>query len=105
MGRKEASSKLENDIKFVMDFSIRDDVTSNSRLDQSNAFATNGQKVIIISPSIDYVLSNRLQLKLYFDQQRRNPYVSSSAQSVNTKGRPSDHNLTCTISHWNIVYF
>ncbi|PWT96278.1 MAG: cell surface protein SprA [Bacteroidetes bacterium] len=85
LGKKEASNKLDNDLKFTLEFSIRDDVTSNSRLDQSNAFATSGQRVIIINPSIDYVLSNRLQLKLYFDQQRRNPYVSSTAPSVNTR--------------------
>ncbi len=79
------SKRSESDVKFTIDFSIRDDITSNSRLDQTNAFATNGQKVIIINPSIDYVLSNRIQLKFYFDQQRRIPYISSSAPMTNTR--------------------
>ncbi|MBW7890271.1 MAG: cell surface protein SprA [Chitinophagaceae bacterium] len=79
------SSRAESDVKFTIDFSITDNITSNSRLDQANAFPTQGQKVITINPTIDYVLSNRIQLKFYFDQQRTSPYISSSAPMVNTR--------------------
>jgi cell surface protein SprA len=85
IGKKEPAKKLDNDITFTLDFSIRDDVNSNSRLDQSNAFATGGQKVMSIRPTIDYVLSNRINIQLYFDQRRVNPYISSSAPLVNTR--------------------
>ena len=80
-----SSKKSESDVKFGLTFGIQDNITANSRLDQSNAFATNGEKIITINPTIDYVLSNRIQLKFYFDQQRRIPYVSSSAPTVNTR--------------------
>ncbi|HTN07981.1 cell surface protein SprA [Agriterribacter sp.] len=79
------SKRSESDVKFTIDFSVTDNITSNSRLDQSNAFATQGQKVITINPTIDYVLSNRIQLKFYFDQQRTIPYISSSAPMVTTR--------------------
>ena len=85
LSKKGPSKKLDNDITFRIDFSIRDDANSNSRLDQANAFATGGQKVITIQPSIDYVLSNRVNVKLYFDQRRVNPYISSSAPMVTTR--------------------
>jgi cell surface protein SprA len=85
LGKKEPSKQVDNDLTFTLDFSIRDDINSNSRLDQSNAFATGGQKVIAIRPTIDYVLSNRVNIQLYFDQRRVNPYVSSSAPVVNTR--------------------
>jgi cell surface protein SprA len=85
IGKKEPAKKLDNDITFNLDFSIRDDINSNSRLDQSSAFATGGQKVITIRPTIDYVLSNRINIQLYFDQRRVNPYVSSAAPMVNTR--------------------
>jgi cell surface protein SprA len=85
IGKKEPAKKVDNDITFTLDFSIRDDINSNSRLDQSSAFATGGQKVITIRPTIDYVLSNRINLQLYFDQRRVNPYISSSAPLVNTR--------------------
>ncbi len=78
-------SKLENEINFRLDFKIRDNVTANSRLDQDNNFATGGSKDITISPSIDYFLNNRINIKLYFDQRRVNPYISSSAPIVNTR--------------------
>ncbi|HNJ28301.1 MAG TPA: cell surface protein SprA [Ferruginibacter sp.] len=84
-GKNGNGSKLENEINFRIDFKIRDNVTANSRLDQDNNFATGGSKDVTISPSIDYFLSNRVNIKLFFDQRRVNPYISSSAPIVNTR--------------------
>ena len=82
---KKDTKKLDNEINFRLDFKIRDNVTSNSRLDQNSAFATNGSKEITISPTIDYYISNRINVKLYFDQRRVNPYISSSAPTIDTR--------------------
>jgi cell surface protein SprA len=78
--------KLDNDVTMKMDFSLRDDATANSKLDQGTAFGTGGQKVIRISPSIDYVLNNKINVKLYFEQNRNIPKISSSFPITNTKG-------------------
>ncbi len=77
--------KLENDVNFRLDLSFRDDATSNTRIDQENSFSTGGQKVYTIQPSIDYVLNNRVNIKLYFDQRRVIPYISTSAPVTNTR--------------------
>ena len=82
---KGKKAKATSDVTFAMDFSIRDDINSNSRLDQINSFATGGQNVITIRPTIDYVLSNRVNLQFYFDQRRVTPYISNSAPLVNTR--------------------
>ncbi|MEJ7740268.1 MAG: cell surface protein SprA [Chitinophagaceae bacterium] len=82
---KKDATKLENDINFRLDFSVRDDATSNSRLDQDAALPTAGQKVVTISPSIDYVLNNRVNVKLYFDQRRVEPKISTSAPITTTR--------------------
>jgi cell surface protein SprA len=82
---KGSSSKLENEINFRLDFKIRDNVTANSRLDQNNNFATGGSKEVTLTPSIDYFLNNRINIKLFFDQRRVTPYVSSSAPITNTR--------------------
>ncbi len=82
---KDGGSKLDNEINFRFDFRIRDNITANSRLDQDNNFATGGSKEITISPSIDYYLNNRVNIKLFFDQRRVNPYISSSAPITNTR--------------------
>lgn len=77
--------KLSNDLNLSLDLSIRDDTQSNSQLDQSATYSTGGQKVITIQPNIDYVMSNRVRLKLYFDQIRTIPYISTSAPITNTR--------------------
>ena len=82
---EEAGKALQNDITFRLDFSIRDDATSNSRLDQNSSFSTAGQKVIKINPSIDYILNNRINVRLFFDQLRSIPYISTAAPVTNTR--------------------
>jgi len=82
---KSKSAKLDNEINFRVDFRVRDNVTANSRLDQDNNFATGGSKETSISPTIDYFLSSRINIKLYFDQRRVKPYISSSAPTTNTR--------------------
>jgi cell surface protein SprA len=82
---KKDSKELSNEINFRIDFRVRDNVTSNSRLDQNSSFATNGSKEITISPTIDYYINNKINVKLYFDQRRVNPYISSSAPTVDTR--------------------
>ena len=82
---KKDTKQLDNEINFRFDFRIRDNVTSNSRLDQNSSFATNGSREITLSPTIDYYVNNRVNVKLYFDQRRVNPYISSSAPTVDTR--------------------
>ncbi len=82
---KSGTGKLDNEINFRLDLRIRDNVNANSRLDQDNNFATGGSKEITISPTIDYFLNNRINIKLFFDQRRVKPYISSSAPTTNTR--------------------
>jgi len=77
--------KLQNDMNFKLDVSMRDDATNNSGLDQAVAYATGGQKVLTIQPSIDYVYNNRINVKLFFDQRRVTPYISTSAPTIATR--------------------
>lgn len=82
---KDGKGKLDNEINFRLDLRVRDNVTANSRLDQATNFATGGSKEITISPSIDYYLNNRVNIKLYYDQRTIKPYISSSAPTTNTR--------------------
>lgn len=76
---------LENDAAFRLDLGLRDDATANSRLDQLQALPTAGQRVITINPSIDYVVSNRVNIKLYFEQRRVEPKISTAPPITNTR--------------------
>ena len=84
--KKIGKMKLDNDITFKLDFSLRDDATANSKLDQGTSFGTAGQKVIRIAPSIDYILNNRISMKLYFEQNRNIPKISNAFPITNTRG-------------------
>jgi cell surface protein SprA len=79
------SNKLDNEINFRLDVRIRDNVTINYRLDQAATLPTSGSKEVTITPSVDYFLNSRVNLKLFFDQRRVTPYISSSAPLVNTR--------------------
>ncbi|MFN8290082.1 MAG: cell surface protein SprA [Chitinophagaceae bacterium] len=83
-GKKEF--QLDNDVTIRCDFSLRDDATSNTKLDQRTSFGTAGQKVIRIAPSINYVLNNRVSAELYFEQNRNIPKISNAFPITNTRG-------------------
>ncbi|MGN6533872.1 MAG: cell surface protein SprA [Ginsengibacter sp.] len=82
---KKDTKKLDNELSFNLTFSIRNNVSSNSILDQNSAFATNGSKEISINPTLDYYLNNRIKITFYFEQRRVNPYISSSAPTIDTR--------------------
>jgi len=84
-GSLTGKSKLQNDLTLKLVLGMRNDAMSNSRLDQSNAYGTGGQRVYTIQPSIDYVYNSRINLKLYFDQRRSTPYISTSAPTIITR--------------------
>jgi cell surface protein SprA len=79
------NNKLANDLTLRLDVAMRDVYNSNSRLDQTNAYGTGGQKEITLQPSIDYVLNSKINLKFFFDQRKATPYISSSPPITNTR--------------------
>ncbi len=85
MGKNGLTGKLENDLTLRLDMSLRNDYTTNSYLDQNAAVPVGGQQVISISPSISYVINNRINMKLYFDERRTVPAISSSPPVTTTR--------------------
>jgi cell surface protein SprA len=79
------NSRLANDLTLRLDVAVRDVYNSNSRLDQSNAYGTGGQKEVTLQPSVDYVLSSKINLRFFFDQRRATPYISSAPPITNTR--------------------
>jgi len=77
--------RLENDLNIRMDIGYRDDITSNNYLATNDKIPTRGQKVITISPSIDYIINDKLQLRLFFDRRQTIPVLSTSFPITNTR--------------------
>lgn len=83
--KKIGKMKLQNDVTFKLNLSIRDDATSNSKLDQKSSFGTAGQKVIRINPTIDYVINSRIRAQFYYDLNKNIPKIATSAPITNTR--------------------
>jgi cell surface protein SprA len=71
------------DINIQFDFSFSDDVTINHILDQGVAEPTRGARNIRISPSIDYDINKRLNLRFFFDYNRSVPKTTASFPITN----------------------
>ncbi|MDE1190795.1 MAG: cell surface protein SprA [Arachidicoccus sp.] len=54
-----------NDLSFGLNMSMTNQFTSNTTLDQTSNYSTGGQKVWMFSPSVNYVLNNRINLRLF----------------------------------------
>jgi cell surface protein SprA len=70
--------RLKNDINIRVDLGYRNDITNNSYLAQNIVVPTRGQKVITISPSIDYIINDNLQIRLFYDRRQTIPALSTS---------------------------
>jgi len=77
--------KLKNDLTFKVDVGLRDDRTSNNYLSQNIGITTRGQKVVTISPTIDYIVNDQLTLRMFYDRRQSIPYVSSSYPITTTR--------------------
>lgn len=82
---KSGTKTLENDISFRFDITYRDNAIANNILDQRNTIPTGGQKILNINPSIDYVLNNRIRLRLFMEQSRVVGYIATPPPVVNTR--------------------
>ncbi|MCO5247732.1 MAG: cell surface protein SprA [Chitinophagales bacterium] len=77
---------LENDINLRFDISIRDDKTVNYRLNQNIAEPTQGARTVAFSPTIDYVVNKRLNLRFFFDYRKTIPATLASYPIRNSRG-------------------
>ena len=77
--------KLPNDLNVKVDIGLRDDKTSNTFLAQDYEVVTRGQKVITISPSVDYIVNDRLTLHFFYDRRQSIPYTTQAYPTIVTK--------------------
>jgi len=77
--------RLDNDLSFRFDFSYRDDITVNNQIDQGPPQITQGATTITIQPSVDYIVSKRLTVRLFYDESKTIPKISSTYPTTNIK--------------------
>jgi len=79
-------SKYSSDLALKLDFSIRQNKTILRRIDEAINEISTGQQVTSIDFSADYSLSQRFNVRFYFDKVINSPYVSNQYRTSNTKG-------------------
>jgi cell surface protein SprA len=75
------NSILKNDIEFKIDFALRDTKTLIYMADVKAAQVSSGAQNITYRPSINYAISQRFNLNLFYDSNLTRPYTS---QTFNT---------------------
>jgi cell surface protein SprA len=84
---------LENELTMRMDFSVRDNQTVQraiARDEQGNEISqnqiTNGTKQLQLRPTVDYVLSQRVNIQFYVLRTVSDPKISTSFRNSVTEG-------------------
>ncbi|MBP7272896.1 MAG: cell surface protein SprA [Saprospiraceae bacterium] len=76
-----------NDLDLKFDFSLRDDISLNRRLDQAGeGEPTRGNRAITFTPSAQYYLNKRLSLRLFMDYRKQIPKTSIGFPTTNIRG-------------------
>ena len=81
---QKAKANTGRDLNIKVDFSYRDDVTTNHLLDQDISNPTRGSTTIRITPNADYQLNKRLNLRLFWEYARILPKTTESFPTTNT---------------------
>jgi cell surface protein SprA len=75
---------MESDLNVRGDFSIRDNRTIIRKVVEDVDQITAGQRIVKIALNFDYVLSDRFNIRLFFDRVVNKPFVSLSYPTANT---------------------
>ena len=76
--------QLENDLNITADLSIRENNTIVRKLLEQNNQLTAGTRIISIKTAADYIINERLNIRLFYDQTLTKPFISLSFPTSNT---------------------
>ncbi|XZQ03635.1 cell surface protein SprA [Pedobacter sp. MW01-1-1] len=75
------SVKMDNNMDFKLDVAVRDNKTVIHRPDVVDGEVSSGAKNITVRPSVDYVLNQKFNVRVFYDSNITKPYTS---QTFNT---------------------
>jgi len=81
---KSKKQAYSNDLNIRADFSFRKNKTLLRQLDEDKDQLTSGQSSFTIKTYADYMLSDRFQMRVFFDKIINTPYTSLSFETANT---------------------
>jgi cell surface protein SprA len=87
--------KTDNNMDFKLDVTVRDNKTVIYRADITEAEVSSGAKNITFRPSVDYVLNQRFNIRVFYDSNVTKPYTS---QTFNTSFSNFGFSLRITLN-------
>jgi cell surface protein SprA len=81
---KKSQQAYSNDLNIRADFSYRKNLTLLRQLDEDKDQLTAGQSAFTIKTYADYMLSDRFQMRVFFDKIINTPFTSLSFPTSNT---------------------
>ena len=82
--KENKQKKVKNDLTTRLDISFKDIATLLRKIDTEDVQPTNGNSMLTIKFSADYVFSSKLNLRFFCDYQTSNPLISTSYPMSNT---------------------
>ena len=76
--------EIKSDLNLRADLSIRDNKTIMRKLIEETNIPTAGQRIITLKLSADYMLSDKFNLRLFFDRIVNDPFVALTFKTANT---------------------
>lgn len=86
-GNNGRTKQVKSDLNVKADFSLRKNKTNLRRIDENINQISAGQEVLSINLSADYLISQKLNFRFYYDRVVNNPFVSSQyPNSITSSG-------------------
>ena len=86
MGNNQERTQASSDLNIKVDFSIKNSKTILRRIDEEVAQISAGRKMYTLNTSADYNISQRFNLRFYFNKNINQPYISTQFPTSNTEG-------------------
>lgn len=86
MGGGGRSLVLEGDINIRIDFSMQDRITAIRYLDRENTDPVQGQRIYQFRPTIDYMITQSLMLRIFYDYRKTIPATSNTFETIIQSG-------------------
>ena len=77
-------NRPKSDLNLRIDLSLRDNSTVIRKIQEQQNQVTAGQNIFSIKTSADYVVNQRLNLRIFYERVVNKPVISTSFPSANT---------------------
>jgi len=85
-GGRKNRNRMRSDLNIKVDMSLKDNITILRRIDEDIAQISAGRKMFSLNASADYNVSQKFNVRLYFNRRINTPYIANQYPTANTEG-------------------